>query len=79
MKLQIEEAWFGEGQLFKRLIIRESINGGVDGFLMDAIPSYIGMKHIDLSHHETLEDAIEEITQTDWQYYTELTAYAEEG
>lgn len=78
MTLQLETAWFGEGLLWKRLIIRPFF-GTIQGVLMDSIPAYLGTKEIDLSHHTTLEDAIEEITQMDWQYYTELTAYAEEG
>lgn len=78
MTLQLETAWFGEGLLWKRLIIRP-LFGEIQGILKDATPSYIADRFIDLSHAETLDEAIEELKQMDWQYYTELTAYAEEG
>jgi hypothetical protein len=70
--------WEGEGLLWKRLIIRP--NGQqLEGLLIDATPSFMTDKMIDLTRATTLDEAIEELKQIDWEYHRELTAYAEEG
>ncbi len=78
MKLRetMTETWFGEGQLFRRLIIRpREIDGTVmiDGILMDAIPSYITDVWIDLTHTQTLDEAIDAIRREDGEWYDGLT------
>lgn len=71
---ELPEAWFGEGLLFSRLIIRNNKNTGqIDGILMDATPSYISPIFIDLSHVETLDEAIAIIQNEDFVLYDTLT------
>ena len=71
---ELTEAWFGEGMLFRRLIIRNNKNTGeIDGILMDATPSYIRPKFIDLSHARTLDEAIDIIRSEDFDWYDALT------
>ncbi len=72
-----KDTWFGEGLLWKRLIIRNFF-GGVQGILMDAVPEWIQTKEIDLSHCDDIDQAIKEITKLDSDYYDELTLYADE-
>jgi hypothetical protein len=74
----VQTDWEGEGEIWKRLIIRPNFQK-LEGLLIEATPSYIADKMIDLTHATTLDEAIEELKQIDWQYYIELTAYAEEG
>ena len=78
MKLreQLTETWFGEGQLFTRLIIRpREIDGTkmIDGILMKATPSYIADVYIDLTHAQTLDEAIDLIYKEDFQWFDSLT------
>lgn len=75
---QLSETWFGEGMLWKRLIIRE-LFGQIQGILMDAQPSYMRDQMIDLSHHTCLDDAIQELTRLDYEYDDAITLYADEG
>jgi hypothetical protein len=77
MAFQLEDTWFGEGLLWKRLIIRNFF-GGVQGILMDS-ESFMNDREIDLSHVNSLEEAIQIIQQEDYDYYYELTLYGEEG
>jgi hypothetical protein len=72
-----EDTWFGEGLLWKRLIIR-NLDGTVQGLMMNAVPSYIKDKQIDLSHCNSLDEAIDELRKEDFDYYDELTLYADE-
>ena len=70
------ETWFGEGQVFSRLIIRPREIGGtkmIDGILMNAIPSYITDVYIDLTHAQTLDEAIDIIYKEDGEWYDGLT------
>lgn len=80
MKLRdtLTETWFGEGQVFGRLIIRPR-DGQIDGILMEATPSYIGDVYIDLSHAETLDEAIDIIRREDGQWYDTLTDQDDAG
>ena len=78
MKLieQLTETWFGEGQVFSRLIIRPRELGGtkmIDGILMEATPSYITDVYIDLTHAQTLDEAIDIIYKEDYQWFDALT------
>jgi hypothetical protein len=50
----------------------------VQGILMDS-ESFMNNREIDLSHVNSLEEAIQIIQQEDYDYYYELTLYAEEG
>jgi hypothetical protein len=72
-----KDTWFGEGLLWKRLIIRNFF-GEVQGILMDAVPEWIQTMEIDLSHCADIDQAIKEITKLDSDYYDELTLYADE-
>lgn len=74
MKLieQLTDTWFGEGQVFSRLIIRPR-DGQVDGILMNATPTYITDVYIDLTHAQTLDEAIDIIYKEDSQWYDGLT------
>lgn len=78
MTTQTEITWTGDGVLWRNLTIR-SINGKTEGILSDARMSWITDKSIDLSQYETTDEAIEAIIREDWEYYTELTAYGDEG
>lgn len=77
MTFQLEDTWFGEGLLWKRLIIRNFF-GGVQGILMDS-ESFMNYREIDLTHVKSLEEAIQIIQQMDYDFYCELTLYGEEG
>lgn len=80
MKLRdtLTETWFGEGQVFSRLIIRPR-DGQIDGILMEATPSYIKDVYMDLSHAETLDEAIDIIRREDGQWYDTLTDQDDAG
>ncbi len=76
MGFHVSETWFGEGLLFKRLIIRPREMDGtfvIDGILMDAVPSYIQDKFIDLTHTQSLDEAIYAIRREDGEWYDALT------
>jgi hypothetical protein len=78
MKLRetLTETWFGEGQTFRRMIIRPREIGGVvtiDGILMDAISPYIRNVYLDLSHAQTLDEAIDIMYKEDFGWYDALT------
>lgn len=76
MGFHLSETWFGEGLVFKRLIIRPREMDGtfvIDGILMDAIPSYIQDKFIDLTHTQSLDEAIHIIRSKDAGWYNALT------
>ena len=45
----------------------------IDGILMDAIPSYIQDKFIDLTHTRSLDEAIDAIRREDGEWYDALT------
>ena len=71
---ELTETWFGEGQIFRRLIIRNNKNTGqIDGILMEATPSYIKDVYIDLTHAQTLDEAIDIIHSKDFSFYDALT------
>jgi hypothetical protein len=71
---ELTETWFGEGMLFRRLIIRNNKNTGeIDGILIDPLPSYIAPVFIDLSHARTLDEAIDIIRSEDFDWYDALT------
>jgi hypothetical protein len=63
----MEEAWFGEGLAWKRLIIRPFFGepGLIQGFLMDSEYPGIDFHEIDLSHVKSLNQAIREIRGID--------------
>jgi hypothetical protein len=77
MTLQLEQTWEGNGQAWKRLIIR-NFSGGVQGIMMDA-GGYIKDETIDLSHHKTLDEAINDITNRDLAMYNDVIVDGEEG
>ena len=45
----------------------------IDGILMNAIPSYITDVYIDLTHAQTLDEAIDIIYKEDGEWYDGLT------
>lgn len=68
----LTETWFGEGQTFRRLIIRPR-DGQIDGILMDAISPYIRDVYLDLTHAQTLDEAIDLMGKEDFGWYDALT------
>lgn len=67
-----------EGLIWKNITI-QVIDNTPKGYLLDAQPSWIESKVIDLSHHTTLESAIASLVEIDSMTHDELTMYGEEG
>jgi hypothetical protein len=71
----MEEAWFGEGLAWERLIIRPFFGGEpglIQGFLMDSEFPGVDFLEVNLSHVRSLNQAIREIRGIDLAMFDKM-------
>ena len=71
------KVWEGKGLLWLNLAIYETTEGMV-GVMSNSL-SFMGDKEIDFPKEMLFTDMIRKIESVDFDYYSELTLYADEG